>query len=378
MDNTLTKSITQTLESYQVDPQRGFLPTSDPLIHLPNAYASWDELAINLTAYINAGCVREKINGLPLIEHPEFETNAEWERAMLLLSFFAHAYVHLPPEPVDYIPETVAIPWIKVANALKRKPVISHSSIVLQNWKRLDPARPIQMDNLALLCHFYGGLDESWFYLLTVEIEQVGAKAIPIVLEAMQKVEEGMLDQATARLKEVTQILGQMLSVFRRMYECCDPYIFYHRVRPFIASFEKVEYKGTGLEVQSHHGASAAQSSLLQFFDAAFGIEYENTETREYLHLMRRHMPYKHAEFLEYVGKTSSIREKATKSQDLEQVYKEAVQLLIEFRNEHLKMVALYIIKQAKESQNDAKGTGGTNPMVFLKSVRNQNEEVVR
>ncbi len=369
---------TEILNKFNICPKRGFLPSNDPLLKLPNCCQKWETLASNLSAYINAGILREKVDELPIIENPELNTQAELERAMLLLSCFAHAYVHSPPESRKYIPASIALPWVKVAKELGRKPILSHSSVVLNNWRRLDLERPIQLDNLATLLQFHGGLDESWFYLVTVEIEQVGAKAIPLVLETIDSLEKEDFSKAKNCLDQVNLILSDLTAVLKRMYESCDPHIFYLRVRPFLASFEAIEYRGTGLPPQNHHGGSAAQSSLLQFFDAAFGIEYENRHTKEYLQLMRHHMPHQHAAFLSYIEKTTCIRSKASKNKAFEKAFKASIELLIAFRNEHLKMVALYIMKQAKQSQSEAKGTGGTNPMVFLKSVRNQNEDLVQ
>ena len=159
------------------------------------------------------------------------------------------------------------------------------------------------------------------------------------------------------------------------MYERCDPYIFYLRVRPFLASFEEIDYRGTELPLQNLHGGSAAQSSLLQFFDAALGIDYPNKATKEYLFLMRRHMPQKHAAFLKFTEQNSTLKTNSQKHKSLQSAYRECVQSLLDFRNEHLKMVALYIMKPAKKMNTSTKGTGGTNPMIFLKSVRNRNEK---
>lgn len=364
------------LQSYQVDTQRGFLPKQDPPSQLPVAYKSWDDLANNLSAYINAGIIREKIEALELIEHPQFKLDGEWERALLLLTAFAHAYVHYPPDTRKHLPAAVAVPLIKVARHLKREPVLSHSSVVLNNWRRLDKSKPIQLDNLATIIHFHGGLDESWFYLVTVEIEQVGAAAIPLVLEAMDLATNGHFEQTTIILEQVNTILGNLLLSLQKMYDHCDPYVFFLRVRPFLGSFVNIDFLETGLPLQNLHGASAAQSSLLQFFDAAFGIDYDNEHTKNYLLLMRQHMPEKHAKFLRFIEKTTTLRTDALKDYALHDSYKKCIQRLIEFRNEHLKIVALYIMKQAKKMNASSKGTGGTSPMVFLKSVRNRNEEM--
>ncbi|MEM9822643.1 MAG: hypothetical protein AAF985_16290 [Bacteroidota bacterium] len=367
-------AIKSILHQFDVDYDRGFLPPKDPLGQLPPEYGAWDELARDFTAYINAGVIRDRINQLPLIDSPAFTNQAELERAMLLLSFFAHAYVHFSPKH-NHLPPSLAIPWVKVAQALKRKPILSHSSVVLNNWRKLDPAGPIRTDNLATLCQFHGGLDESWFYLITVEIEQVGAKAIPLVLQAITAIETDDFAQASRCLEQTNLVLVDLHDALKKMYEHCAPTTFYHRVRPYLASFEQINYQGTGLEPQSHHGGSAAQSSLLQFFDAAFGIEYPNPSTADYLKLMRHHMPFQHAAFLAYVETKTTLPLAAAKDQRLALEYKKAIKQLTEFRNEHLKIVALYIIKQAKLDQSSSIGTGGTNPMVFLKSIRNQTQQ---
>lgn len=49
------------------------------------------------------------------------------------------------------------------------------------------------MENLATLNNFFDGRDESWFYLVTVEIEARGAAAIvPLLLatDAIQRYDE--------------------------------------------------------------------------------------------------------------------------------------------------------------------------------------------
>ena len=371
-------AINQILEKYEVDRYRGFLPPKDPLTELPDAYSEWENLIKNFSAYINAGVIRKKIEELKVIENPDLESKPQLERAMLLLSFFAHAYVHAPPNSEKKIPASVALPLIRVAEELKRKPVLSHSSVVLNNWRRIDPNGPIDLSNISTLCQFHGGLDESWFYLVTVEIEQVGAKAIPLMLDAMKCVEEEEFVEAAELTNQVNKVMSDLTSSLKKVYNYCDPHTFYLRVRPFLASFESIEYQGTGLALQSHHGGSAAQSSVLQFFDAAFGVEYQRKATYDYLRLMRQHMPYKHAAFLDHIEKASTIKTYISKNRELEEAYKKGIERLIEFRNEHLKIVALYVMKQAKKTNATAIGTGGTSPMAFLKNVRNQNDAMLK
>lgn len=48
---------------------------------------------------------------------------------------------------------------------------------------RLDPSGPIRTENLACNCRFLGGLDETWFYIATVEIEARGGGVFGALLE---------------------------------------------------------------------------------------------------------------------------------------------------------------------------------------------------
>jgi indoleamine 2,3-dioxygenase len=41
-----------------------------------------------------------------------------------------------PPSPAE-LPEQVSIPWSQVAARLGRPPILTHSSIVIHNWKRI-------------------------------------------------------------------------------------------------------------------------------------------------------------------------------------------------------------------------------------------------
>lgn len=369
------KDIKEIFAEYQIDENRGFLPSIDPILHLPKEYEAWDDLALNLTKFINAGIIRKKIQELPIISNPQFQSEREQERAMLLLSFFAHAFVHSPPTPANFIPSNIAIPWVNIASQINRKPILSHSSVVLNNWQRIDSSLPIRLNNLATICQFHGGLDESWFYLVTVEIEAVGAPAISFLLQTISHIHQKNWIEATHCLNQVNLILQELTLTLQKMYNHCDPQIFYLRVRPFLASFQQIEYQGTSLDLQNHHGGSAAQSSLLQFFDAALGIKYENLKTEKYLKLMRQHMPKKHVDFLAFIETSTNIKTHVAQHSSLERTYQKVIQQLIEFRDEHLKMVAIYIMQQAKKNKDTAIGTGGTNPLHFLKSVRNQNKQ---
>ena len=162
------------------------------------------------------------------------------------------------------------------------------------------------------------------------------------------------------------------------MYSECEPQVFFHQLRPFIESFENVRYHGVEPELHSYAGGSAAQSSLLQFFDLAMGIDYaDNPGTQRFLLEMRQYMPQPHREFLNFVEKDFNLIPFKEVDVKFDALCKEVIELLIAFRNEHLKMVSQYIIRPAREAGASSKGTGGSNPLKFLKSIRNRNQDII-
>ena len=88
----------------------------------------------------------------------DHETPALW-RAMLLLSYLAHAYVWGDPsrETPTTLPSKLAQPWVVVAAALDVPPVLNYATYVLLNWQRIDPTEPIALGNLTSLANFTGG-----------------------------------------------------------------------------------------------------------------------------------------------------------------------------------------------------------------------------
>src|SRR5260221_13836223 len=180
----------QHLSDFGIAEGRGFLPATDPLDRLPAAFAPWERLARELPKLFAAGAVRRHLEKLPLLETAVLDNERELERAMMLLSYLGHAYVWADSKPANFIPECIAIPWHQVSQQLGRPPVLSYASYALNNWRRLDPAGPIALGNIALQQNFLGGIDEEWFVLVHVEIETRAAPAIASILPAQRPVME--------------------------------------------------------------------------------------------------------------------------------------------------------------------------------------------
>lgn len=94
-------------------------------------------------------------------------------------------------------------------------------------------------------------------------------------------------------------------------------------------------------------------------------------------------MPPAHREFLHSLESKPSVREfvLSERDEDLQEIYNMCVNAMVSLRQYHLTIVTKYIVvpankskrKQSSEepSEEENKGTGGTDVMKFLKSVKN-------
>ena len=192
------------LAAFKISLERGFLPENDPIQRLDvalkekmkghrdaktssllEAFEAMETVAANLPELIGAGgsTFRPPIRSLPEVDPSILTTHRELRRALLVLSCLAHAYVWGDADEMQRtLPENISRPLWAVSQRLDVPPVLTHASIVLFNWRRLDPYGPITTSNISTLNAFLGGWDESWFFLLTVEMEVATAPAISSAL----------------------------------------------------------------------------------------------------------------------------------------------------------------------------------------------------
>ncbi|GIV11615.1 MAG: hypothetical protein KatS3mg020_1106 [Fimbriimonadales bacterium] len=375
------------LTDYEVNEQRGFLPAEDPLPYLEDPYyAPWEQLAAELPKLLVAHKVRPALDAVPRLATDRLQTDRERRRAMMVLSYLGHAYVWNGDAPAERIPSNLAQPWYEVSQQVGRPPVLSYASYALDNWRRLDPNAPIELGNIVLLQNFLAGLDEEWFILIHVDIEAKAARAlrqIPSALAAAERQDASALKHA---LSEVAAALEQMYAVLQRMPEACDPYIYYHRVRPYIHGWKNnpalpngLVYEGVeayGGQPQQFRGETGAQSTIIPTLDGLLGIQHADDPLKAYLMEMRLYMPPAHRRFLETVETRSTVRNAVLELGDatLSEVYNACVEGVQRFRALHLEYAAEYIYKQqAKDPKNPTSvGTGGTPFMKYLKKHRDE------
>jgi len=101
------------LAQWQVHAERGFLPDPDPLLELPQAYAAWERISRELPGLLAAGsaALLRQVSALPTLELSGLQTAPMQNRAMILLTVLAHAFVWADPEqPRKLLPAAIALP----------------------------------------------------------------------------------------------------------------------------------------------------------------------------------------------------------------------------------------------------------------------------
>ena len=375
------------LSDFDIDPVRGFLPSQDPLLSLGEAFDDWEGVAHGLPKLLMTSRIRSLIESLPPFPTAALRNERETRRAMGLLSYLGHAYVWGEPGVPKVLPAVLARPWAEVAAKQGRPPILSYASYALDNWYRIDEDGPIECGNICLIQNFLAGMDEEWFILIHVDIEARAAEAITSLPACLLAAVNQDAESLKSHLGKVLHSLDEMNRVMNRMPEFCDPYIYFHRVRPYIHGWKNHPEMGEGLvyegcfegKPQSYRGETGAQSSIVPCLDAMLGVQHADDPLKEYLLEMRTYMPPKHRAYMEAIESTGGIREFVFSAgqAELSELYDACVEGVRKFRATHLEYAASYIYKQLQTDKNNpsAVGTGGTPFMVYLKKHRDETAE---
>nr|CAG8649230.1 1136_t:CDS:2 [Entrophospora candida] len=269
------------LEDYDISPKTGFLQSTPPLRRLPDTYYEpWENLIDNFHNLLLTGRLRESVGMLPILRTDKLKNSAEYKRAFLVLSILAHA--------------CIAIPWVKISDYLNVAPVMNHAALTLWNWRLISPDEEPSLNNLATLMTFTNTIDESWFYLVTIVIEFIGGKALTAIISAIQSAHDKNNRQLIESLKIIGSTIDEITKVLLRIYEKCDSYVFYQKIRPYLSGWYNDEDLPNGLKYEGvdgcdengnptyrqYGGGSAGQSSLIQSLDIALNIEHHPTVTK--------------------------------------------------------------------------------------------------
>ena len=374
-----------------------FLSKTPPLrnyISKKKSLLNITEIANELPKLLLTNNIQNKINKLKVNELSidillKNKNEKEINLAMSHLSFIAHAFMWGGNKPEKILPEVVSKPWVKLSKYLGRPPILSYASYCLDNWYKVNQQEPISLDNVALINNFLGGVDEDWFVTIHVCIEDAASEATDAAYKLSKLNESNNVDDFNTNLKKILKSLKNVNNIFSKMPEKCDPYIYYHRVRPYIFGTKDNPDLKKGLiyenqfnnKPQFYRGETGAQSSIMPFLDGALGIYHSNDNLRHYLNEMRDYMPPKHRKMIEDVEKRSKVKDLISKSKKLMNVYNNCLEEIRKFRAMHLEYAATYIHKQAQVHNtfgtggSTIRGTGGTPFMRYLKKHRDETQK---
>ena len=342
-----------------------------------------------LTNKVQSKINKLKINDLSIDILIKNNKDKEINLAMAHLSFIAHAYIWGGESPQRILPEVIAKPWVKLSKYLGRPPILSYASYCLDNWYKIDQSEPISLDNVALINNFLGGVDEDWFVTIHVCIEDAASDAIDSACKLSSLNEKNKVNDFSKHLRTIRDSLKKVNHIFAKMPEKCDPYVYYHRVRPYIFGTKNNPDLKQGLiyenqfdnKSQFYRGETGAQSSIIPLLDGALGITHTNDNLRHYLNEMRDYMPPKHRKLIEDVEQRSQVKNLITKSKKLIKEYNQCLDEIHKFRSQHLEYAATYIHKQAQivnpfgSGGSTIRGTGGTPFMKYLKKHRDETDK---
>ncbi|KAJ5396447.1 hypothetical protein N7509_004560, partial [Penicillium cosmopolitanum] len=416
---------------YGISAGTGFLPAEPPLDTLPAFYAKWESIVRNLQPLLLSKRVRDVVDCLPILSTSNLQTDAEWRRAYVVLVFMLHGYVWGGDRPAERIPPQLTQPLFEVCERVQLPPVATYAGVCLWNYRPIFPDEPTDnLDNLACLQTFTGSLDEQWFFLVSVAMEARGAPSIPLMLQAIAAARQDRAEVVTQCLQHLAEIIDEISGLLLRMYDNCDPYVFYNRIRPYLAGSKNMADAGlpngvlyddgrNAPQYRQYGGGSNAQSSLIQFFDIVLGIEHRPTGvTRKdqasadaedsprprhgFIHEMREYMPGPHRRFLQDVESVANIRayvEAHRADPALRIAYDACLSMLRVMRDKHIQIVSRYIILQSRGARSASqsgepskpavknlataapkdnkklRGTGGTALIPFLKQARDETGE---
>ena len=209
---------------------------------------------------------------------------------------------------------------------------------------------------------------------------------IPLMLDAIEAARVGDTQFVKEALMAFAQRIDEIGSLLMRMNENCDPHVFYHKIRPFLAGSKNMAEAGlpngvifedgSGIEpYRQYGGGSNAQSSLIQFFDLVLGVEHrptgqpkkssaeDDTVTNghappvqhNFIHDMRSYMPGPHRRFLEHVASVANIRDFVMENRHdraLTIAYDACCAMLRTLRDKHIQLVSRFIILKSRETRS--------------------------
>ena len=299
------------------------------------------------------------------------------QRAHMVLAWLVNFFVHsIPPsEEATHVPQSLAVPLVKVSRVIGIAPILTFADTVLWNWELVDPELPARLENMRIANLFSGTDDERNFYAISVRAELEGVEILHI-LESYHSLPNttdlASISRISRDLLRLADIIDYISDIIQSVRETCDPHVFFHDIRPWLEGSDmkgpagrRWIYEGvTDSGMLDLSGPSGGQSSVMHALDVFLDVDHKlqnkrfpapsesnKKADRGFMERMTRYMPGKHREYLSRLAATPRpIRDLALKSPTLREPYNTAVMALKRLRDTHMRIACRYIVMMARRS----------------------------
>lgn len=283
---------------WNVTSERGFLPTSNPLVSIPihhfdntTVVYSLENLIQNMPVFLSNRVFREELVSQmrEVAEHYNWLSmdaiggQLEYERSFFILSSFANAYVNASGESqAKRVPKEISIPLARSSFLVRRQSVLDYTSYCLYNWSKRHNGsiEPIQT--------FTETTEEKNLIVAFVELEQA--------VGGMLNCEDNFFEKATLVLQKAADSISDIARYadFKSYY------------RPFV----EILYDGTDPTPKSHKINLFTQSPAIRWFSKKMGVAYKDQLLQEQEADIVKYCPAEHTNL---INSTTSIRGGAKK-----------------------------------------------------------------
>jgi indoleamine 2,3-dioxygenase len=166
----------------------------------------------------------------------------------------------------DVLPKQLAVPLVQIAEKIQAKPFMEYAmSYALYNYKRKDPSKPLDYDNLALIRKFSGMKSEHGFILVHVAMVRHTGELVKNVLSALEAAGNQDRTVFNNSMAAINKIMTTINGVMEEMWIKSLPED-YMKFRTFIMGItgqnemfpNGVLYEGTDGARRSYRGESGA------------------------------------------------------------------------------------------------------------------------
>ena len=189
----------------------------------------------------------QKKNNQIIVDFDKYE-EGELQAIYSISCLLSHYYVWLDKKnPQNVLPYIIAYPWWNSSMKLGIKPVLTHAAVDLWNWELIDDRKQFSLDNIKskylMLKDDKNKMTESWFYLIMTAIEGECGRIIYFMDNIYKVLESDKMNKEFIyeNLDSIEKILMKQIFIINRIYEKCNPNIFYNELRTFLWGSDKLK-----------------------------------------------------------------------------------------------------------------------------------------